>query len=69
VANASGASNALDTLRTLDIVVPVWDVATGQGSGSQYHIVGFARIHILDYQLPSQNRITARFLGFVACGR
>ncbi len=68
VANASGVRNALDTLKTRDIVVPVWDTATGSGSNSRYHIVGFARIRILDYRLPSENRITARFLGFVSCG-
>jgi ureidoglycolate hydrolase len=67
VSNSSGVSNELDTLKTIDIVVPVWDTATGSGTNSLYHIVGFARIRILDYQLPSENRITARFLGLVKC--
>jgi uncharacterized repeat protein (TIGR01451 family) len=68
VANASEVRNALDNLKTIDIVVPVWDQATGSGSNSRYRIVGFARIRLLDYRLPSQNRITARFLGSVSCG-
>ncbi len=68
VSNASGVRNALDTLKTRDIVVPVWDVATGQGANTSYHVVGFARIRILDYRLPSENRITARFLGLAKCG-
>jgi uncharacterized repeat protein (TIGR01451 family) len=67
VANASEVRSALDTLKTRDVVVPVWDVATGQGANAQYHIVGFARIRITDYRLPSQNRISARFLGSVSC--
>jgi hypothetical protein len=67
VSNASGVRDALDTLKTRDIVVPVWDVATGQGANTKYHVVGFARIRITDYRLPSQNRISARFLGSVSC--
>jgi uncharacterized repeat protein (TIGR01451 family) len=68
VENASGVRDALDTLKTRDIVVPVWDTATGSGSNTLYRVVGFARIRILDYHLPSQNRITARFLGLARCG-
>ena len=68
VENASEVRDALDTLKTLDIVVPVWDVATGQGGNTKYHVAGFARIRILDYRLPSENRITVRFLGLAKCG-
>jgi large repetitive protein len=67
VANTSEVRDALDLLKTQDIVVPVWDVATDQGANTRYHIVGFARIRITDYRLPGQNRITARFLGFARC--
>jgi hypothetical protein len=68
VENASGVRDALDTLKTRDIVVPVWDIATAQGANTNYHVVGFARIRILDYRLPSENRITAHFLGLAKCG-
>jgi len=68
VSNASGVRNALDVLKTRDIVVPVWDATEGQGANTNYRIIGFARVRLLDYQLPSQNRITVRFLGFTNCG-
>lgn len=69
VSNASSVRDALDTLMTMDIYVPVWDQATGTGNNSLYRIVNFARVRITDYRLPSQNRITANFLGFAPnCG-
>jgi hypothetical protein len=58
---------SLDTLKTIDIVVPVWDRAAKRGNGSLYRVTAFARVRITDYQLPKQNRITARFLGLVEC--
>ena len=67
VSNSSGVRAALDALKPLLIVVPVWDTATGQGSNLQYHIIDFARIQITDYQLPDQNRITATFHGIAYC--
>jgi RHS repeat-associated protein len=68
VANASGVRAALEVLKTLDMTVPVWDVATGQGSGTSYRVAAFARVRLLDYRLPGQNRISARFLGEAVCG-
>ncbi len=69
VSNASGVRNALDTLMSRDITVPVWDQATGSGNNSLYRVVNFARVRITDYRLPGQNRITALFLGFdPVCG-
>ena len=66
-----GASNevrqALNTLMTLDIIVPVWDIVQGSGNNVLYHVVGFARVRVTDYHLPGQNRISAQFLGFVTC--
>ncbi|TAL06277.1 MAG: hypothetical protein EPO07_02105 [Verrucomicrobia bacterium] len=67
VSNGDKVRKALDTLKQIDIVVPVWDRATGSGNRSLYHVVAFARVRIVSYQLPKQNRITARFLGFVPC--
>jgi hypothetical protein len=51
----------------LTITVPVWNTATGQGSNTRYHGVGFARIWITDYRLPGQNRISAIFWGMTSC--
>ncbi len=68
VSNAQGVRAALDILKLVDIVVPVWDVTQGNGANAIYHITGFATIRILDYSLPSQDQITAQFIGFAACG-
>lgn len=63
VANASGVRAALDQLKSQDITVPLWDLTTGNGSNARYRVVGFARVRLLDYRLPSQNRISARYVG------
>lgn len=68
VENASEVRDALDTLKTRDIVVPVWDNATESGRNTLYRVVSFARTRILDYRLPGENRITARFLGSRGAG-
>jgi hypothetical protein len=47
--------------------VPLWDSASGQGANTRYHIVGFARVRITDYQLPSQNRISVIYHGPATC--
>jgi RHS repeat-associated protein len=67
VSNSKNVRDALDKLETVDITVPVWNQARGQGANAQYRISGFAAVRLISYQLPSQNRITAKFLGFVAC--
>jgi len=67
VANSKGVRDALDALKALTITVPVWDTATGQGSNTQYHIIGFARLQITGYQLPGQDRITAIYRGTATC--
>ncbi len=67
VSNSSQVRAALDVLKTIDIVVPVWDIAQGSGSNAIYHAVTFAWVRLTDYQLPGQNRISARFLSFVRC--
>jgi hypothetical protein len=67
ISNSDHVREELDILKTIDIVVPVWDKATSRGNNSLYHVVAFARVRLLSYHLPNQNRITARFLGFVDC--
>lgn len=68
VSNSKNVRDALDALKTMDIAVPVWDAVRGQGDNADYRVTAFARIHILDYQLPGQNRISARFLGYTCEG-
>ena len=67
VSNSAGVRNALNTLENIVITVPVWDVSTGSGSNARYHVVGYANVQIISYQLPSQNRITVKFLGYATC--
>jgi hypothetical protein len=43
----TGCSTAsLDALLGTDVLVPVWDSATGQGSGAQYHVLAYAVFHL-----------------------
>jgi hypothetical protein len=67
LSNSDAVRHALDVLETIDITVPVWDRAKGRGNNGTYHVVGFARVRILNYQLAKVNRITATFLGFTDC--
>jgi len=67
ISNSSQVRKGLNTLEQIDITVPVWDQAIGRGNNSLYHVVAFARVRLLNYHLPKENRITARFLGLVPC--
>jgi hypothetical protein len=67
VSNSKHVRDALDALKKIDITVPVWNQARGKGNNSLYQVVAFARVRIISYQLPKDNRISARFLGFVTC--
>jgi hypothetical protein len=67
VSNSKHVRAALDTLEGVQIVVPVWDQARGEGDNTAYHVSAFAVVQIISYQLPSQNQITAQFLGYSSC--
>ena len=67
VSNSRQVRDALEDLKQIDITVPVWDQASGTGNNSLYRVSAFARVRLLSYRLPKENRITARFLGFVSC--
>ena len=67
VANSKQVRDALDALKLADVAVPTWDAATGNGANVTYRVANFALLRLLDYQLPGQNRITARFLGRREC--
>ena len=67
VSNSHEVRDALNDLEDYEIVVPVWDQVRGEGSQAAYHVSGFARVRILGYRLPSQNRISALFLGYASC--
>jgi len=67
VSNGKHVRDALDALKQIDITVPVWNQARGTGNNSLYRVAAFARVRLISYQLPKENRITARFLGFDSC--
>jgi hypothetical protein len=67
VSNARSVRDALETLKSLDIVVPVWDAAQGGGAHAKYHISDFAVIRLTDYHLPERDKIEFQFLGYTSC--
>jgi RHS repeat-associated protein len=67
VSNSKNVRDALDALKGVDITVPIWDANRGSGDKCAYRVSGFATVRLLGYQLPQQNRITARFIGFASC--
>lgn len=68
IGNSSGVRNALDDLVGVEIVVPIWSEFTGNGDNARYLVSGFARVRILNYNLPGRNRITAEYLGTAVYG-
>ncbi|MCI0575506.1 MAG: tandem-95 repeat protein [Chloroflexi bacterium] len=68
LSNAQPVRDALDALILREIIVPVWDVTQGAGANATYHVVAFARVRLLSYHLPGQDRITVQFLGYTTCG-
>ena len=67
VSNSKQVRDALDQLETIDIDLPVWDSARGQGSHAAFHVIAFARVRVVGYSLPGQNSISVQFLGY-SCG-
>lgn len=63
VSDSSAARAALDALIGKNIVVPVWDTASGTGVNGYYHITQFVRIKITAYHLPGQDMIEATYIG------
>ena len=61
--NSIGVRDALDALEDSQIILPVWDMVSGSGASAVYHICGFAKVQIIGYRLPGQNKITVQFLG------
>jgi hypothetical protein len=67
VANARNVRAALDTLKGVDMVVPLWDVTQNSGNNALYRVAGFAQVRLISYHLPGENRISVRFLGYAGC--
>jgi hypothetical protein len=67
VSNRSSMRNALNNLLGTDIIVPVFDDVRGSGSSLAYHVAGFAHVQLVDYRLPSMNKISILFIEFTDC--
>jgi hypothetical protein len=67
ISNRSSVRSALNNLLGVDIIVPVFDDVRETGGVLAYHVAGFAHVQLMDYRLPSQNRISVLFLGFTDC--
>jgi hypothetical protein len=67
LSNSKNVRDGLNALKAIDITVPIYDIASGSGANAMYHIVSFARFRITAYDLTGQNKISARFLGYVSC--
>jgi uncharacterized repeat protein (TIGR01451 family) len=63
VSNSSAVRAALDRLKGVEIVVPVWDATVGSGSDGRYRVASLARVRLTEYRLAGQQRISVRFLG------
>jgi len=67
VSNRSSMRSALNNLLGTDIIVPVFDDVRGSGSSLAYHVAGFAHVQLVDYRLPSMNKISILFIEFTDC--
>lgn len=56
--------NRLETLKTIDITVIVWDASEVYRNRTNYRVAGYALMRITSFQLSSNTRITAQFLGY-----
>ncbi|MGH9223069.1 MAG: Ig-like domain-containing protein, partial [Acidimicrobiales bacterium] len=66
VANSSNVREALDKLKDVDIVVPLWAEVSGTGSNVNYRVSGFAVVRIVEHRLPD-NKITVRLVARIGC--
>lgn len=66
--NARAVRDALDLLKTVDILIPVWNATDGQGANFSYRVSDFANVRLVDYHLSGKETISVRFLGHAICG-
>lgn len=65
--NSKRIRDALTNLQNRDIVLPVWDEASGRGKNARYRVAGFARARLLSFDLRGEDRLTIVFLGYSSC--
>lgn len=64
IENATCVRSRLDSLMAnqTPVTIVAWDQAVGSEGNIKYHVAGFAQFILENYCLPSQNRITGRFV-------
>jgi hypothetical protein len=67
-ADTKAVRQALNTLETMVVTVPVWDASERHDGHIYYHISGFANVQITGYKLGGRNRISALFIDYTVCG-
>jgi hypothetical protein len=65
--NADAVRTAMDVLKTIDIILPVWDESRGQGSRFDYHVQRFVTVRLTDYQLTGQGWLSFQYKGEAHC--
>nr|MBA3532967.1 Ig-like domain-containing protein [Ardenticatenales bacterium] len=67
--NSGVVRQALEQLKGTEITVPVWDRAQSAGAQTQYRVVKFASVRLVEYQLAKPSHLGAQFLGYNSfCG-
>ena len=64
VSNSDRVRKALDTLETIDIVVPVWNQAINRGNNSLYRVSAFARVQSSQLQIAKPKPHHRALFGF-----
>jgi Flp pilus assembly protein TadG len=64
--NAGPVRNALDTVKGKTFAFPVYDKVTGNGSGTQYRVVGFINLKFIDYD--KDGNITVQYDSYSTVG-
>jgi len=65
--NSNAIRDAMDVLKTRDIILPVWDNTRGQGSRFDYRVQRFVTVRLRDYRLTGQGWLTFEYKGEATC--
>lgn len=64
--NAGQVRDALDTVKGGTFAFPVFDKITGNGSGTQYRVIGFINLKFIDYD--KNGNITVQYVSYSPAG-
>jgi len=65
--NSNAIRDAMDVLKTIDIILPVWDGTRGQGSRFDYRVQRFVTVRLRDYRLTGNGWLTVEYKGEATC--